>query len=491
MRRRFVFILIVCFLLLQAGALAGAAAGGWNGYPTVNVRVNGKPYTGAVPAILVENYTFLPLRGLAEALGMQVAWDGATRTVLVTSPPDAVARAEAAEARAASLERELEQAKAELQAVRKELEATRAELQAARKELEDARKQLAQRPPQGASTDRQAVIARVRPAVFKLVVLDATGREVGSGSAVAVAEDLLVTNYHVIEDAAQARAVAEDGRTIPVAGLAAADPAKDLALLKVDARLVPAEIRLAPEPQVGEEVIAIGSPKGLTNTVSTGIVSGLRDWKGIQVFQTTAPISPGSSGGGLFDAQGRLIGVTFGYLEGGQNLNFAIPMAFAQPLIQSARYQALRPLPGRVNPENLLAVIRSRFPEFSVGGRLVRPEFYLVPRDTAAPGEAPQFVVANLKGEPYLEFLTGMLSIDLRDREREVEAYLEQVAEVVQQAYPGQKVLVTLVHIDSYSFYPTSYKPSEVRYADGRWHVTHLIAAVKGTSGNWSFVWNR
>jgi S1-C subfamily serine protease len=76
--------------------------------------------------------------------------------------------------------------------------------------------------------------------------------------------------------------------------------------------------------EIGEEAYSVGAPKGLDLTIANGIVSGKRSLKGINYLQTTAPISPGSSGGGLFDATGKLIGITTMYLAEAQNLNFAI-----------------------------------------------------------------------------------------------------------------------------------------------------------------------
>lgn len=85
--------------------------------------------------------------------------------------------------------------------------------------------------------------------------------------------------------------------------------------------------------EVGEPVVAIGSPSGLTNTISEGIVSGVREEGGRQLVQTTAPISPGSSGGGLFDLGGRLIAITTFVLEGQGQLNFAAPAEDYLPLL--------------------------------------------------------------------------------------------------------------------------------------------------------------
>ena len=75
---------------------------------------------------------------------------------------------------------------------------------------------------------------------------------------------------------------------------------------------------------VGERVYSIGTPSGLEQTLGEGLISGLREYSGVRLVQTSAPISPGSSGGGLFDASGNLVGVTTFILREAQSLNFAI-----------------------------------------------------------------------------------------------------------------------------------------------------------------------
>jgi S1-C subfamily serine protease len=84
-------------------------------------------------------------------------------------------------------------------------------------------------------------------------------------------------------------------------------------------------IRLISNLDIGESVYAIGNPRGLQRTISEGLVSGVRDQSDGRLIQTTAPISSGSSGGGLFDALGNLIGITALTLANSQNLNFAVP----------------------------------------------------------------------------------------------------------------------------------------------------------------------
>lgn len=84
------------------------------------------------------------------------------------------------------------------------------------------------------------------------------------------------------------------------------------------------DIRESTGIAVGEDAYSVGSPSGLELTIANGIVYGKRMIGGVLYLQTTTPISKGSSGGGLFDDMGRLIGITTFYVDGGQNLNFAI-----------------------------------------------------------------------------------------------------------------------------------------------------------------------
>jgi hypothetical protein len=96
---------------------------------------------------------------------------------------------------------------------------------------------------------------------------------------------------------------------------------------------------------VGERVYAIGAPEGLELTLSEGLVSGLRSRGNFRVIQTTAPVSHGSSGGGLFDSQGKLVGITTFSFHEGQNLNFAIPTEWILALA------AQQPTPPTKPPE--------------------------------------------------------------------------------------------------------------------------------------------
>jgi hypothetical protein len=186
-------------------------------------------------------------------------------------------------------------------------------------------------PTQKASP--QELFKRLAPSVVVVEGREVKGDSVTAlGSGVVIGPDQVVTNRHVV-DAADRWEVKQGERTWS-ASVTWVDPDHDLALLKADGLQAPTvSSRLSPPVAVGERVYAIGTPEGLEQTLSEGIVSGLRDYEDGYVIQTSAPISPGSSGGGLFDEEGRFVGITtFGLIEG-QNLNFALPASWVQALL--------------------------------------------------------------------------------------------------------------------------------------------------------------
>lgn len=160
------------------------------------------------------------------------------------------------------------------------------------------------------------------------------------GQSTASTNTFLITNYHVVSEGVHfvvrrgdnswpARLVAYDGSYSDLVYGAQGD----LAELEVGGlQALPLAIRNSSTLTIGEPVYAVGAPEGLELTISQGLISGIRDLDRGLIIQTSAAISPGSSGGGLFDSEGRLIGITSSYLKEGENLNFAIPAELAQEL---------------------------------------------------------------------------------------------------------------------------------------------------------------
>jgi len=173
--------------------------------------------------------------------------------------------------------------------------------------------------------------------VVLIVVRDATGKEIAQGSGFVVTTDgKIVTNYHVIEGGESAVVKFSSGAFFEVAGVLAVDSSRDLALLQATGQdFSPLPLGDSDRVQVGEQVVAIGSPLALEATVSNGIISAIRGSTldaSLTLLQTTAPVSPGSSGGALLNMQGQVVGVT-AFQASGQNLNFAVPVNYVIPLI--------------------------------------------------------------------------------------------------------------------------------------------------------------
>ena len=166
----------------------------------------------------------------------------------------------------------------------------------------------------------------------------------GSGVIVDSGRGLVVTNFHVIENATAAEVGLRDGRHFP-ARLVAAAPAVDLAVLQISGRNLPAlPLGNSARLSVGDYVVAIGNPFGLGQTVTAGIVSatdrGLAEDDARRFIQTDAPINPGNSGGPLINTSGEIIGINSALIspsEGNVGIGFAIPSNVVRAVVARAK----------------------------------------------------------------------------------------------------------------------------------------------------------
>lgn len=161
--------------------------------------------------------------------------------------------------------------------------------------------------------------------IFPLYGIESSNNQLTSlGSAVAITNNILATNCHVASKGNYL--VTKIGTAPKVAKLIYHNEAIDLCLVEVsEGQFIPVQIRDSKDVKIGEDVFAIGNPKGLEKTLSRGIISNRSIINGTALLQTDAAIAPGSSGGGLFDSEGRLIGITVGIIKNANNIGFAIP----------------------------------------------------------------------------------------------------------------------------------------------------------------------
>jgi tetratricopeptide (TPR) repeat protein len=168
------------------------------------------------------------------------------------------------------------------------------------------------------------LFTQLAQSVFVVEALNESGNVVAQGSAVATKAGEVITNCHVVNDSSRIR-VRQADRHYQVV-IKEQDTERDLCVLSVqDLRAPAVSFRSSETLRVGERVYAIGAPLGLELTLSEGLISSLRKTDDGVIIQTSAATSPGSSGGGLFDQDGYLVGITTFQKAKGQNLNFAVP----------------------------------------------------------------------------------------------------------------------------------------------------------------------
>lgn len=182
------------------------------------------------------------------------------------------------------------------------------------------------------------IYQRSRNSVVLVISVDQNNTPLALGSGFYVQDKIIITNEHVVRGGSRfiIRRIGEN-KSYP-AKLFVTTKRLDLAALRLTdtsagAKSLPLEPQIngqsgSSQIGVGEPVVTIGNPRGLQGSVSSGIVSGFRITDGKKMIQITAPISPGSSGGPVFDARGTVIGVATATLRDGQNLNFAVPATY-------------------------------------------------------------------------------------------------------------------------------------------------------------------
>ncbi len=238
-----------------------------------------------------------------------------------------------------------------------------------------------------------AMIASAQPAVGTIYTYNDAGETIGLGSGFLLAPSgWLVTNFHVIEGASRAAvffSAGPDGKwqgqeqsVHEVASVIGYSVERDVAVLQLAGGLRARGLLVrAAEPQPGEAVYAIGSPRGLAATVTRGIISAVRDMPDFRgkVIQTDVPINQGNSGGPLLDEAGHVLGINTAMLQHAQQLNFALPVSCVFDVTQGAQPVPLRAVVvSQVEQQLREAALAIRRGDFAAGIALLEA---LVQRD--------------------------------------------------------------------------------------------------------------
>lgn len=239
------------------------------------------------------------------------------------------------------------------------------------------------------------------------------GPRAGAGSGVIydANEGLIITNNHVVKDADEITITLDDRREYE-AELVGTDPDTDIALLRIDARDLQ-ELKLAKsgDARVGDYVIAVGNPFGLTSTVTSGIVSAIgRETLSGQnryenYIQTDASINPGNSGGALVNSKGELIGINTAIVSrsGGNNgIGFAVPIRTVKNVIEQLRENG-EVRRGRIGVviQNVTPALRDALSLKSLNGAFIADVGEDTPAEKA--GLQPEDIVVEFNGEEILD----------------------------------------------------------------------------------------
>ena len=200
----------------------------------------------------------------------------------------------------------------------------------------------------GAQADWSAIARAVQPSIFTV----ATDHGLGSGwvAREGVGGSEVVTNFHVVAEAFNAGDAAVHLRQgdLTVEGtITQVQPSDDLAIVHIAERFPALQVAIV-RPQIGDTVMAVGSPLGLGGSVSLGLVSGFRSLEGADYIQFSAAISPGNSGGPLLDSHGSVVAVSAAKLlgTGVEALSLAIPVQTVCTMVGCNRSTFKRPLPS-------------------------------------------------------------------------------------------------------------------------------------------------
>jgi S1-C subfamily serine protease len=180
----------------------------------------------------------------------------------------------------------------------------------------------------GSAYSAETIMASVGIAVVMIQADD----NIGSGFVIS-SDGYIVTNFHVVKDSKFVNVkMIQENKYITNVSVVKVNPARDLALLKAESANGLPSVVLGDSNNIniGERVVAIGNPEGLENTISDGLVSGIRESNGMKFIQTSVPVTGGSSGGPLVNMQGEVIGVISSGLPKEGNINFAVPINYVK-----------------------------------------------------------------------------------------------------------------------------------------------------------------
>lgn len=249
------------------------------------------------------------------------------------------------------------------------------------------------------------IVEKYAQSIITIISLDANNQPLSLGSGFFINKNGdIATNRHVLENCAKAIIKTQKGEKGAILQILNYDPQLDLIIAKTSLKCTkPLQFGDSDTITIGEDILAIGNPAGLEGTVSKGIISGIREVDDIKFIQITAPISPGSSGGPVFNLAGKVIGVATAYLTFGQSLNFAMPVNYLKSLKPNKLNLVSLPKASKnksLKKDDTLVQVFDVFFNYSNGGDLRMLEFTIKNLNNYPIKNIELFIVyKNYKGE--------------------------------------------------------------------------------------------
>ncbi|AZN42974.1 trypsin-like peptidase domain-containing protein [Paenibacillus albus] len=390
---------------------------------------NGKTITIAQAPQQINGATMVPLRFVAEALGADVQLT-ANHTIRITSS-EAIAK--------------------------------KAQEAAEQKEQEKA--------PVVLST--KAIVTKNDTKVVMIMT------DVAQGSGVVIGENEILTNYHVMQGATKGSITTLNGKDFEIKGVVGYDKTSDLAVIQTKTPLGIAPVEIGFSAYKGDHVVTIGSPLGFQNTVSDGVISNIVT-DSAQLYQISAPIDHGSSGGGLFNDYGQLIGITSSGIESTQaNLNFAISSLNIQMLLydlEDSPPTKIEFLPQEL-PTSLAGASNDKIRE------LMEDQFSAI-QTTQGTTELKQFdvkrdsegwLVINAVIEPSFYMVYG------GEANQDFRLWAINTGFELRRMLPDDKIQLTVYYDQEFSFEPRGFAADEVtNEGNGKWRVRFPVIEFQG-----------
>lgn len=387
--------------------------------------INGKTVKLDAPAVVRNGVTFVPVRFISEAFQATVKWDSAANAVRILS------------------------------------------LEAAEREEYDQWLEAQKNLPKLSTRD---LIDKYDESVVLIMT------NVGQGSGIVIGDNLILTNHHVMVDATSATALTIYGDELKIAGVVNFNAGTDMAIIKtvdkIDLQTVGLGYGL--NSQKGDRVIAIGSPLGMQNTASDGLISNIIFEGSVRYIQTSAPIDHGSSGGALFNEYGDLVGITTSGLDSSANLNFAVSVMHAAVLYKD------------ITDEKIKAAkfLQSRLPDTLVGAplsdieKLLKDQYssVMTSDDEAkftkweAKRDSSGWLVLTADIDPIFYMYYGTSSAS------ELRLWTLNLGYDLHRMLPNEKIRVLISYERDYGFEPLDFAPGEVTALGGdKWRVRYPV----------------